>query len=291
MTGFGRARRNLAPETSAELVVRSVNHRFLDLTIKLRETEGALEPVLRKVFTRALSRGKVEVALKVRKTGEVAHEITINEGLLEAVLRRFGELSGKYPISGSLQARDLLAIPQLFSVENGGGEFTPEEIGEVERLAEEAVAALVAMRESEGAAVAADLASRIGFLRRKVGEISSRREEITRGLFETLRARIQTLFPQVPLDAGRLEQEAALAADRSDISEELQRLDGHLEQFGALVAGSSEPVGKRLDFLSQEILREMNTLGSKARDLQLTREVLEMKSEIEKIREQVQNVE
>src|SRR5262249_54098242 len=121
MTGFGRARRNLSPETSAELVVRSVNHRFLDLTIKLRETEGALEPVLRKVFSRSLSRGKVEVALKVRKTGEVVHEITVNEGLLEAVLRRFTELSSKYPVSGSLEARDVLAIPQIFSVENGGG--------------------------------------------------------------------------------------------------------------------------------------------------------------------------
>jgi uncharacterized protein (TIGR00255 family) len=291
MTGFGRARRNLAPETSAELVVRSVNHRFLDLTIKLRETEGALEPVLRKVFSRSLSRGKVEVALKVRKTGEVVHEITVNEGLLEAVLRRFTELSAKYPVSGSLEARDVLAIPQIFSVENGGGEFSPEEIGEVERLAEEAVAALIAVRESEGAAVAADLAPRIGFLQKKVGEISARREEITRNVFETLRARVQALFPQVPLDSGRIEQEAALAADRSDISEELQRLEAHLTQFASLVASSTEPVGKRLDFLSQEILREMNTLGSKARDLQLTREVLEMKSEIEKIREQVQNVE
>jgi uncharacterized protein (TIGR00255 family) len=291
MTGFGRARRNLAPEISAELVLRSVNHRFLDLTMKLRETENALEPVLRKVLTRSLSRGKVEAALKVRKTGGVVQEITVNEGLLEAVLRRFTELSAKYPVSGSLEARDVLAIPQIFSVENEAGEFSPGEIEEVEGLAEEAVAALIAMRESEGAAVAADLASRLGFLQKKVGEISARREEITRNVFETLRARVQALFPQVPLDSGRIEQEAALAADRSDISEELQRLEAHLSQFASLVASSTEPVGKRLDFLSQEILREMNTLGSKARDLQLTREVLEMKSEIEKIREQVQNVE
>jgi uncharacterized protein (TIGR00255 family) len=291
MTGFGRARRNLAPETSAEVVVRSVNHRFLDLTVKLRESEATLEPVLRRVFAKALSRGKVEVSLKVRRAGTAAHEVTVNEPLLEAVLARFALLSAKYPVAGSLEARDLLTIPQVFSVENGAGDFTPEEIAATESLAEEAAAALVAMREAEGSAVAADLASRIGFLQKKVGEISSRREEITRTLFETTRARVRALFPEVPLDAGRLEQEAALAADRSDISEELQRLEAHLAQFSALVASASEPVGKRLDFLSQEILREMNTLGSKARDLQLTREVLEMKSEIEKIREQVQNVE
>jgi uncharacterized protein (TIGR00255 family) len=96
---------------------------------------------------------------------------------------------------------------------------------------------------------------------------------------------------EVGLDPGRLEQEAALAADRSDVAEELQRLEGHLEQFGTLLVSSREPVGKKLDFLAQEILRELNTLGSKGRDLQMIREVLEMKSEIEKVREQVQNLE
>ena len=291
MTGFGRARRNLGPDIAAELVVRSVNHRFRDLTVKLREAEATLEPILRRVFSRELSRGKVEVSLKSRRSGAIAHEITVNESLLEAVLARISLLAAKYPVAGSLEARDLLAIPQVFSVENGGGEFSPEELAEVEKLAEEAAGALVGMREAEGRAVAADLASRIGFLQKKVGEISSRREEITRNIFETLRTRVKALFPEVPLDSGRLEQEAAMAADRSDIAEELQRLEAHLSQFASLVASSAEPVGKRLDFLSQEILREMNTLGSKARDLQLTREVLEMKSEIEKIREQVQNVE
>jgi uncharacterized protein (TIGR00255 family) len=291
MTGFGRARRNIGPETSAELVVRSVNHRFLDLTVKVRESEANLEPVLRRIFSRALSRGKVEVSLRLRRGGAVAHEITVNEGLLEAVLARFALLAAKYPVAGSLEARDLLAIPQIFSVENGSGDLSPEELAGVESLAEEAAAAVIAMREAEGRAVAADLAARIAFLQKKTGELSARREEITRKIFETLRERVQALFPQAPLDSGRIEQEAALAADRSDIAEELQRLDAHLAQFGGLVASADGPVGKRLDFLSQEILRELNTLGSKARDLRLTREVLEMKAEIEKIREQVQNVE
>jgi len=291
MTGFGRARRNIGPDASAELVVRSVNHRFLDLTVKLRESEASVEPVLRRVFSGALSRGKVEVSFRLKRSGTAAHEIAVNEGLLEAVLARFALLAAKYPVAGSLEARDLLVIPQIFSVENGAGELSPGELAEIESLAAEAAAAVIAMREAEGQAVAADLASRIAFLQKKTGELSARREEITRKIFETLRERVQALFPQTPLDSGRLEQEAALAADRSDISEELQRLEAHLAQFGGLVASASGPVGKRLDFLSQEILRELNTLGSKARDLQLTREVLEMKSEIEKIREQVQNVE
>jgi uncharacterized protein (TIGR00255 family) len=291
MTGFGRARRHIGPETSAELVVRSVNHRFLDLTVKLRDAETSVEPLLRRVFSRALSRGKVEVSFRLKRSGTAAHEIAVNEGLLEAVLARLAVLAGKYPLAGRLEARDLLAIPQVFSVENDGGDISPQELVQIESLAEEAAAAVLAMREAEGQAMAADLTSRIAFLQRKTGELSARREEITRKIFATLRERVQALFPQAPLDPGRLEQEAALAADRSDISEELQRLEAHLAQFGGLVASASGPIGKRLDFLSQEILRELNTLGSKARDLQLTREVLEMKSEIEKIREQVQNVE
>jgi uncharacterized protein (TIGR00255 family) len=291
MTGFGRARGSLGPDTSAELAVRSVNHRFLDLTVKVRETEASLEPVLRRVFTRHLARGKVEVSLRVRHSGTVEQDITVNEGLLEAVLARFAALSEKYPVAGRLEARDILTVPQIFSVENGAGEFSPEQVASLERIAEEAAAALIAMREAEGEAVAGDLSARIGFLRSKVSQLTSRREEITRKIFDTLRERIQALLPQMPLDSGRIEQEAAILADRSDISEELQRLEGHLQQFGELIAASPGPVGKRLDFLSQEVLRELNTLGSKARDLQLTREVLEMKSEIEKVREQVQNVE
>ena len=291
MTGFGRARGSLGPDTSAEIVVRSVNHRFLDLTVKVRETEATLEPVLRRVFSQHLSRGKVEVSVRVRHSGTVDQEISVNEGLLEAVLARFAALSERYPVAGRLEARDILTVPQIFSVETGAGEFSPEKIEALEKLAEEAAAALIAMREAEGEAVAADLAARIEFLRGKVLQLTARREEITRKVFDALRERIQALMTQAPLDSGRIEQEAALLADRSDISEELQRLEGHLQQFGELIVSSAGPVGKRLDFLSQEVLRELNTLGSKARDLQLTREVLEMKSEIEKVREQVQNVE
>lgn len=291
MTGFGRARGGLAGDTVAEIVARSVNHRFLDLTVKVRETEASLEPVLRRVFSQHLSRGKVEVSLRLRRGATVDQEITVNEGLLEAVLARFAILAAKYPVAGSLEARDILTIPQIFSVENGAGEFSPDELAALEKLAAEAAGALVAMRESEGEAVAADLTGRIEFLRGKVGQLAARREEITRKIFDGLRERIQALLAQAPADSGRVEQEAALLADRSDIAEELQRLEGHLQQFGELIGSSSGPVGKRLDFLSQEILRELNTLGSKARDLQLTREVLEMKSEIEKVREQVQNVE
>jgi uncharacterized protein (TIGR00255 family) len=291
MTGFGRARGSVGPEAVADLVVRSVNHRFLDLTIKVRDTETELEPVLRRVFSRRLSRGKVDVVLRIKRTASREREVTIDEGLLETVLARLSALAARYPVAARLEVRDLFAIPQIFSVENGSESFTPEEIAAVEGLAEESAAALVAMREAEGRLIASDLAQRISWMEEKAGELAARREEITRTIHAALSERLQSLFSSVPLDPGRLEQEAAISAERSDIAEELQRLQGHLQQFAGLLVSAEGPVGKRLDFLSQEILRELNTLGSKARDLRLTREVLEMKSEVEKVREQIQNVE
>jgi uncharacterized protein (TIGR00255 family) len=177
------------------------------------------------------------------------------------------------------------------TVESPVSAFSPEEIGALEALASEAATALVSMREAEGEGIRAELAPRIGSLRAKASSLEGRREEIARNLAATLTARVRTLFADVALDPGRIEQEAALAADRADVAEELQRLRGHLDQFDGLLAKPPAGVGKTLDFLTQEILRELNTLGSKSRDLASTREILDMKGEVEKIREQVQNIE
>ncbi len=290
MTGFGRAAGAVAG-AQAEIWARSVNHRSLDVTVRLRESEAALEPALRKVFSRRLSRGKVDVTLRWKRSGTGGYDVSLNEELLAAVLARVARVSEKMPLSGQLQARDLLAIPQIFSVDNAVAEFSEEEVAAVERLADEAASALVAMREQEGGGIARDIGARVDLLRRKSAELSTRRDEIRRTLHANLRQRIAELWADAPIDPARIEQEAALAADRSDVAEELQRLEGHLDQFSSLVASAGEPVGKKLEFLSQEILRELNTLGSKARDLQLVREVVEMKSETEKIREQIGNVE
>lgn len=291
MTGFGRAKGNLGDEWSAEVVARSVNHRFLDVTVKVRESEAELEPVLRRVFTRHLARGKVEVSLRMRRAAPAPTTISIDEGLLEALLARFALLAERYPVSGRLEARDLLTIPQIFSVETFGDGFSERDTAALEAIGDEAARALVAMREGEGALVAADLAERVSFLEKRLRHLAGRREEILQRNVESLRERLRALAAEPGIDPGRLEQEAALAADRADVAEELQRLEGHLKQFAELLATAREPVGKKLDFLAQEVLRELNTLGSKGRDLQMVREVLEMKSEIEKIREQVQNLE
>lgn len=291
MTGFGRAKGNLGDDWVAEIVARSVNHRFLDVNVKLRETEVDLEPLVRRVFSRHVARGKVEISLRLKRATPAPTVIAIDEGLLEALLARFSILSERYPVSGRLEARDLLTIPQIFSVESSEDGFTEGQVAALEAVAREAARALVAMREEEGALVAADLTERIEFLRKHLRHLADRRGEIGRTALDTLRERMRLLMSESGFDPGRLEQEAALVADRTDVAEELHRLEGHLDQVASLLTSSREPVGKKLDFLAQEILRELNTLGSKARDLQLIREVLEMKSETEKIREQVQNLE
>lgn len=290
MTGFGRAQGAIREGASAEISVRSVNHRFLDLTVKLRESEAALEPLLRKVFSAKVSRGKVEVTLRIRREAGARTDVAVDEALLAAIVERIREVAVKLSVEPRLEARDLLSIPGALSIENAAGEFSAEEAAAIEKIAEEAVSGLVAMREAEGGEVAADFAKRIAYLEKKAGELAARRVEIAARLLGNLRERLAALVPDLPLDSGRLEQEAALAVDRADVAEELQRLQGHLAQFSQLL-GATGPVGKKLEFLTQEILRELNTLGSKAKDLQLVRDVLDMKSETEKIREQVQNVE
>ena len=291
MTGFGRASGAVGPDRTAEVGVRSVNSRFLDLTVKTRETEAALEPALRRAFSKRLQRGKVEVSLRLRRTGASDVSVTVDEALLQTLLSKLSALAERYPIEGRLSLRDLMTIPQAVVVETPLETFSETEVAAIEALAEQAASALVAMRTAEGAAIAADLAPRLGLLRQKAAAVSARREEIARNLAATLRERVRSLFPDVSIDPARLEQEAALAADRADVAEELQRLQGHLDQFEGILRNGDGSVGKTLDFLSQEILRELNTLGSKSRDLASTREILDMKSEIEKIREQVQNVE
>ena len=291
MTGFGRASGPAGASRTAEVSVRSVNSRFLDLTVKTKETEAALEPVLRRAFSRRLHRGKVEVTLRLKRTSPAEVAVTVDEAVVEALLSRLSALSERFPIDGRLSVRDLMTIPGAIAVESASETFTDEELAAIEALADAAASALVAMRSAEGTAIAADLAPRIGLLRRKTGALAERREEIARRLADTLRERVRALFPDVAIDPARLEQEAALAADRSDVAEELQRLQGHLDQFDETLANGEGSVGKTLDFLTQEILRELNTLGSKSRDLPSTREILEMKAETEKIREQVQNVE
>lgn len=290
MTGFGRAH-GAAGDWNVDVVVRSVNHRFFDLSLRVREEHAELEPIVRRVIAARIARGKVDVTLRLHRARDPLHEITINESLLQALLERFADLSGRYPIGGRIEVRDLLTVPQVVRVETSGENLEEAEAEKIAGVVSRAIDELVSMRESEGHLLATDLRERLDFLRQRLSRISAARHDVLKRLHDALKERLGLLFAETPLDPGRLEQEAVLLVDRSDISEEVTRLDSHLEQFDGLLGGGKEPVGKKLDFLAQEIQREINTIGSKCRDLSIMREVIDMKTETEKIREQVQNLE
>lgn len=290
MTGFGRAH-GVVGEWSVDVAIRTVNHRFLDLNVRLREEHADLEPAIRRAVSRRIARGKADVTVRVRRLQESAHEITINESLLEGLLARFAALSAKFPIGGRLEVRDLLTVPQVVHVESAVDTLEATEVEQIAEIAAHAAGEVTRMREAEGSLLATDLQERLLFLRERLGRIAGARRDIVVRLHASLKERLAVLFAEVPLDSGRLEQEAAVLAERSDVSEEITRLAAHLDQFQELLARSVEPIGKKLDFLTQEIQREINTIGAKCRDLGVTREVIDMKSETEKIREQVQNLE
>ncbi len=291
MTGFGRATGG-AGAWEFDVTVRSVNHRFLDVTVKLRDELAEWEAPVRRAVASRLTRGKVDVAVRARCGGEASRAARVDEALLADVVARIRGAAERLNLAGELSARDLLLLPGAVQVEAAA---EPLDAGAGEALlavVADALDRLCEMREREGEELAADLARRAETLAAAVSRIGSRRAEIVAAIAQSIRTRIAALLADLPLDPARVAQEAALLADRSDIAEELTRLSAHLSQFRGLVAGEADGgVGRRLDFLVQEIAREINTLGVKARDLPIVREVLEMKTEAEKIREQVQNIE
>ena len=288
MTGYGRASLERdGRELTLEL--KTVNHRFLDLNIRLPRALLFLEDGMRKGLNARLSRGHVDVFINYRNAREDAREVTLDGALLKAYARAMDEAAALLP-----DVRDDRSLARLVTM--------PDVLVVAEKAEDQdAVTALCAdvlnlacdvleqMRAREGESIGRDLAAKVDNLERVAGEIAQRAPGVVEDYQRRLNERIAELL-QSPPDPQRIAQEVALFADRAAIDEELVRLSSHFAQFRHLLA-QQEPVGRKLDFLVQEMNREANTIGSKANDLEITSKVLEMKSEIEKIREQVQNIE
>lgn len=288
MTGYGRASLERdGRELTLEL--KTVNHRFLDLNIRLPRALLFLEDGMRKGLNARLSRGHVDVFINYRNAREDAREVTLDGALLKAYARAVDEAA-----SLLLDVRDDRSLARLVTM--------PDVLVVAEKAEDQdAVTALCAdvlnlacdaleqMRAREGESIGRDLAAKVDNLERISGEIAERAPGVVKDYQQRLNERIAELL-QSPPDPQRIAQEVALFADRAAIDEELVRLSSHFAQFRHLLA-QQEPVGRKLDFLVQEMNREVNTIGSKASDLEIGRRVVEAKAEIEKIREQVQNIE
>jgi uncharacterized protein (TIGR00255 family) len=294
MTGYSRVE---AEEGGFALTIsiRGTNHRFLDPQLRLPSSLEALEPVVRRLLKEQISRGHVEISLGL--TGLGPPELEIDRRLLAAYLKGYQMLKQEFGAAAEPDLMALLRVPGL--VVTGNGEMPPEDLDRIRQMLEttmaKALAQLNEMRAREGESLERDILSRLARLEALRLAVSHLAERAPQYYKQRLEGRIRDLSGSVEMDSGRLAQEVAYLASRSDIAEELTRFQSHLDQVRQLLAETSE-VGKKLDFLLQEMNREANTLLSKTTDvpevgLEITRQAIEMKTEIEKLREQALNIE
>ncbi|MEZ5331391.1 MAG: YicC/YloC family endoribonuclease [Thermoanaerobaculia bacterium] len=289
MTGFGSAERE-SGRLRVSVSARSVNHRFLDLVLRLPEELRPLEGDVRSLATDRFARGRIEVKVQIETPAEAPVEVELHRGAAEALAAHVRELVRAGVLEGGLAAGDLLRLPDVVRLRSSAAAWT-EEDGVLALAAVGAcLDALAEARLAEGERLRSVLDERLAALATWREELDSRREDVRTALFATLSERLQELLGGSGIDERVVVQEAAVLAERSDVREELDRLASHLTAFRECLAEGGA-VGRKLDFLAQEVHRELNTLGSKCRDTAMAATVVEAKLACEQIREQVQNLE
>lgn len=296
MTGFGAARGEATLPDGAQLSavceVRTVNHRHLQAKIRLPQEFGALEPQLDKLIRNKLARGSVQVAIDVTRTGGTS-AIDIDEAACERYMHLSASLAKRYDIAPVRDIRDLFSLPGVVVQARGNQAATSDDGPEaalVKSVALEALEALIAMRSVEGEAMARDLRSSAAEVQRIVKAI----ERLVPGILERHRGRLVERVAELSKNTATTEadlaREIALLSDKLDVSEEITRLESHLDQLATLLDKGGS-IGRKLDFLAQEFFREANTIGSKCSDSEVAHLVVDLKTHVERLREQVQNVE
>lgn len=272
--------------------VRSVNNRHADLRLRLPPGLASLESPLRRRVQAVVRRGRVDLTLGLEVREGADPQVSLNRSLVESVRAAAEVLRDEYGIEGRLDVNAVLSLPGALQGRTGGGEVSAEVEELCRRAVDFALGALDAERQREGAALASDLRARLERALSLLERIGGLAGQVPARARDKLVQRIEALTGGLDLDASRIAQEAAILADRGDVTEEVVRLRSHLEAMRSLLDRPDEQgVGKRLDFLLQEVHRETNTLTSKSGDLELSRFALEIKAETEKMREQTQNLE
>ena len=288
MTGYGRYE-NIAEGKKILVEIRSVNQRFCDYNIKVPRYMGYLEEKVRGCVSRQITRGKVDITVSVESYDTADKEIVLNEPLAQNYIDVLRELRDKFGLSGDISIDTVSRNPEIFKSER-----VEEDADEMWRLVEsvtlKALESFVAMREREGQRIEKDLTARIDYIRTLAEKIYIRSPQTVSEYRERLYAKIKELLEDRNIDESRLLTEVAIFADKVAVNEETVRLSSHFDEFYNIIS-SPEPAGRKLDFLIQEINREVNTIGSKAQDLEIAKMVVELKGEIEKLREQIQNIE
>lgn len=289
MTGFGRATA-AGDDFSITVELKTVNNRFLDVNLRLSSEIQSLETAIKRNIGNRLSRGRVDVNLQYERSNEVSYEI--NRPMITGYLAAMRSMKNEFDLAGEPDLNVIARLPNV--VIPSKAEAGPEFFAAIETVLTDALDDLEKMRESEGAALADELNSRLTGIESRLPAIEEESAKVAAEYHERLLKRMNDMLAktasQIDIDQGRLAQEVAYLADRADISEEITRLRTHIDHFRSIMSEDKD-VGKRLDFLTQELNREANTITSKTNNMVVKENALAIKSEIEKIREQVQNVE
>ena len=293
MTGFASLTRE-DDRATIGVTVRAVNHRFLDIQLRVPQSLADVEPRVRALMQKRLARGRVELQISVQLRTPATPSVELNEDFANALSAALDRARERGLVNGTLTPGDLLRLPQAISIRDRTAEADPEAEAQlaasVEAAVEQALADLDAMRSREGNHLRADLDARKEVLDVFIGRVADAAAEGGADLQSRLQDRVREASLDLPVDQAMLAQEIIRTVQKSDISEEITRFRAHLSHWDALSDGA-EPCGRKLDFLLQEMNREVNTIGSKADGLRVSELIINAKAELEKMREQVQNVE
>ena len=287
MTGYGKATisENLR---NYQIEIKSVNHRYLDISVKMPRVLSYLEEEVKKEISSKVRRGKIDVFITFENNSTEGKEIKINTEIANMYISELKKLAEQENILSNIEVIDISKFPDVLSIQNVQEDETiKKEVLEVTKMATEK---LVQMREIEGRKMAEDILRRIELIQNNISEISSLSTGLIKEYVVKLEKRIKEILDNQDVDESRLAQEVVIYADKCSIEEEVTRLKSHISQLEKLL-NSDEAVGKKLDFIIQEMNRETNTIGSKANNLEITNGVIDIKTELENIREQVHNIE
>ncbi len=288
MTGYGRGQQIIdGREITVE--IKSVNHRYFEFSARVPRAYGYLEEKLKSFVQSKVSRGKVDVGVTIFNIEGKDAQIEVNQSIAVGYVEALRKANVTIGLNDDLSLSQLIRLPDIFNVVKTTED---EEViwNLVKTVAEEALNNFVSMRETEGHKMKDDIKSRLAYISELVRKVEERSPMVTEAYRERLYNKISELLNDKKIDEQRILTEAAIFSEKTAVDEETVRLKSHIQQFTTLL-DSTEAVGRKLDFLIQEFNRESNTIGSKAQDVEITRIVVELKSEIEKIREQIQNIE
>lgn len=288
MTGFGRSQLSVEGY-NVTVEIRSVNHRYFELYTKIPRTYSFLEEKVKALLQTGISRGKVECSVQIEATADESVIVSVNEPLAKGYINALNDLSESFGLSNDATALSIARFSDVLSITKSP--VDEDELWEkIKPAVSDALRGFIEMREAEGVKLSQDVLSRADTILNNVSYIEERSPETVKQYSEKLLERMKTILGDTQIDESRILTEAAIYADKVAVAEETVRLRSHIDQLREMLA-SSEAIGRKLDFLVQEINREANTIGSKAQDVDIARRVIDIKAEVEKIREQIQNIE